>query len=102
MELQRIRAKAEVPMASTGRKELALKMFLNQGRRAVWILGFGPAVLSEKGWRWGRLRRQAGWSPGTARKSEALYSFAAQEAEFQVVRPEFCSGIVSCTVVGRR
>lgn len=43
-----IRAKTEVPMASTDRKESALKMFLNQDQRAVWILGFGPAC-KEKG-----------------------------------------------------
>jgi hypothetical protein len=49
LELQRIRAKTEVPMASTDRKELALKMFLIQDQRAVWVLGFGPAVLPEKG-----------------------------------------------------
>lgn len=44
LELQRVRAKTEVPKASTDRKELALNMFLNQNPRVVWVLGFGPAL----------------------------------------------------------
>lgn len=44
MELQRVRAKTEVPKASTDREELALNMFLNQNPKAVWVLGFGPAL----------------------------------------------------------
>lgn len=48
LELQRVRAKTEVPKASTDRKELALNKLLNQNPRAVWVLGFGPA-LPEKG-----------------------------------------------------
>lgn len=48
MELQRSRAKTEVPGANTDRKELAPKMFLKQDQRAVWILECGLAVLSER------------------------------------------------------
>lgn len=52
MELQRIRAKTTAPAASPDRKELAQKKkkkCLNQDQRAVWILGFGPSVLPERG-----------------------------------------------------
>lgn len=73
MELQRVRAKTEVPKASTDRKELALNKLLNQNPRAVWVLGFGPALPG----RARGLRRQAGRSPETARKSKVLYSFAS-------------------------